>query len=106
MEMYNDNLRILRIIIIIAVIIAILGALAYFIYGFSLFWATFAAGITIGLLLIIILALLILSIYLWIRTLLLKREVKRYQSNLEHAKIELDACKSKIRELESEKDNY
>ena len=74
----------------------------------ALLWATFAAGITIGLLIIIILVILVLAIYLWIRTLLLKREVKRFENKLELAKIELIRCqiKTKPKKLtESDSDN-
>ncbi|MGZ7160018.1 MAG: hypothetical protein ACXVHR_06055 [Methanobacterium sp.] len=100
--MHEDKLKILKIIIIITVILGLLGAFAYIIYGFSLFWATFAAGITIGLLLIIILALLIAAAYLWIRSFLLKREVKKYESRLEQVEMELTRCRSTLRELQSQ----
>ena len=103
--MYEDKFRSLRIILVIALIIVVLGVLAYALYGFSLFWATFAAGITIGILLIIILAIIILSIYLWIRTLILKREAKRHENELEQAKMELNNCRSKLNKLETKNDD-
>ncbi|MGZ7119650.1 MAG: hypothetical protein ACXVH2_08070 [Methanobacterium sp.] len=100
--MHDDRLKILKIVVLIAIVIGILGALAYIIYGFSLFWATFAAGITIGLLSIIIIALLILAAYLWIRMFLYKREVKKYENRLEQVEMELTRCRSTLRELQSQ----
>lgn len=94
--MSEDYFKTLKLVAIIAVIIGILAAIAYFIYGFGLFWATFAAGITISLLMMIILALLILSIYLWVKTFLLKREIKNYKNKLEYLNIELARCKSEL----------
>ena len=92
--MDKNNFKTLKIVVIAAVIIGFLAALAYAVYGFSLFWATFSAGITIGLLLIVILALIILLVYLWIRVFLLKREIKRYEIMLEQVKMELNRCRS------------
>jgi uncharacterized membrane protein len=94
--MEDNRLKTLKIVVIAAVVIGLLAALAYTLYGFSLFWATFAAGITIGLLIIIILVFIVLTIYLWIRTLLFKREIKRYENRLEQAKMELIRCRSKL----------
>ena len=94
--MSEDYFKTLKIVAIIAVLIGIIAAITYFIYGFGLFWATFAAGITIGLLMIIIIALLILSIYFWVRTFLLKREIKNYKNKLEYLEIELARCKSEL----------
>jgi hypothetical protein len=59
-------------------------------------WQTFAAGITISFLLIIIVLIALLAIYLWIRTLLNKRELNRLKNELEQAKIELKRCESKF----------
>lgn len=91
--MNNDRLKT---VLIIAGIILILVAIAYAVYGFSLFWATFAAGITIGLLIIIIIVLLALTIYLWIRTLMLKRDLNRTMGQLEQTKMELARCKAEL----------
>lgn len=92
----------LKTVLIVAGIILILAAIAYAVYGFSLFWTTFAAGITIGLLIIIIIVLLALTIYLWIRTLLLKRDLNRTMSQLEQAKIELARCKAELNQKKLE----
>lgn len=92
----------LKTVLIIAAVILILAAIAYAVYGFSLFWATFAAGITIGLLIIIIIVLLVLAIYLWIRTLMLKRELNKTLSQLEQTKIELERCKADLNQKKLE----
>lgn len=94
--MYDDRLRILRIVVIIALIIGILVALFYLVYSFSLFWQAFAAGITIGILLIIIFVLIVTAIYLWIKNLLIKRELSRKSNELEQTKIELNRCRAKL----------
>jgi len=102
--MHNDNFKTLKIIIIAAVIIGIIAALAYVLYGFSLFWATFAAGITIGLLLIFIVILFILLVYLGVRMLLLKREIKRLEIKLEQVTMELSRCRSRQKIQESDRE--
>ena len=94
--MDEDRLKTLKIVVIIAVVLGLLAALGYALYSFTLLWATFAAGITIGLLLILILLLFVLVIYLWIRMLLLKREITRYKNQMEQVNMELSRCKSKL----------
>ena len=101
--MHNDRLKTLRIIMIIALVIVILAALFYLVYSFSLFWQAFAAGITISILLIIIFVLLVLAIYSWIKSLLLKRELNETNSKLGQAKIELNRCRNKLKSDELEK---
>jgi len=96
--MYNDRLKTLRIVAIIAVAVGILAALFYVIYSFSLFWQAFAAGITISILLIIIFVLLVLAAYLWIKNLLLKRELKKQETKLEQIKMELNRCKTYLKQ--------
>jgi hypothetical protein len=70
--------------------------LLYGIYAFSLLWQTFAAGITISFLLIILVVITVLSIYLWIKNLLLKRELNRCKNDLEKVRIQLKRCESKL----------
>ena len=101
--MYSDNFKTLKIVVIAAVVIGIIAALAYVLYGFSLFWATFAAGITIGLLLIFIVILFILLVYLGVRMLLLKREIKRLEIKLEQVTMELSRCRSRQKIPDEEK---
>lgn len=101
--MNDDRLKNLKIVVIIAVVLGLLAALAYAIYSFTLLWATFAAGITIGLLLIIVLVLLVLTIYFWIRTLLYKREITRYENKLEQINMELSRCRSGLKQKRIQK---
>jgi len=96
--MDEDRLKTLKIVVLIAVVLGLLAALGYAFYSFTLLWATFAAGITIGLLLILILILLILAIYFWIRMFLFKREVKKYENQLEQVNMELNRCRSQLRQ--------
>lgn len=101
--MYNHRLKTLRIVIIIALVMGILAALFYLVYSFSLFWQAFAAGITIGILLIIIFVLIVLAIYLWIKNLLLKRELMKQETKLEQIKMDLNRYKTKLRQKNVEK---
>ncbi|HSO25860.1 MAG TPA: hypothetical protein VLR54_04480 [Methanobacteriaceae archaeon] len=94
--MKENQLRMIKIILIMAVVFALLAATIYGIYAFSLFWQTFAAGITISFLFIILILLMLLAIYLWVRTLLVKRELNKCKNDLEMARIELKRCESKL----------
>jgi len=95
--MYNDRMRTLKIVVIIAAVIGIIAALFYLVYSFTLFWQAFAAGITIGILLIIIFVLIVLAMYLWIKNLLLKREFKKQEAKLEQINMELNRCRTKLK---------
>lgn len=96
--MYNDRLKTLKIAAIIAVVIGILAVLFYIVYSFSLFWQAFAAGITISILLITIFVLLLLALYLWIRNFLLKRELREQETKLEQVRMELNRCKTQLKQ--------
>lgn len=97
--MHEDKIKTIKIVLIAAVVIIILAAFTYLIYGFGLFWATFAVGITIALLVIVIAVLLAIIIYLLIKMFLLKREIKRYEIRFENLKMELSRCRFKLRQL-------
>jgi membrane protein implicated in regulation of membrane protease activity len=94
--MDEKTLRTIKIIFIIVAVFGAMSLVLYGVYAFSLLWQTFAAGITISFLLIIIVLIALLAIYLWIRTLLNKRELNRLKNELEQAKIELKRCESKF----------
>jgi len=100
--MYNNSLKTLRIVVIIALVIGILAALFYLVYSFTLFWQAFAAGITIGILLIIIFVLLVLAVYLWIKNFLIKRELIKQEAELEQIKIELNRYKARVMQKNTE----
>lgn len=97
-------LRMLKIILITIAVFCLFAALFYGIYTFSLFWQTFAAGITISFLLIILVILFLSLIYLAIRNFLLKKEVDNYKNKLNQLKFELERCKSKSNQENSEND--
>jgi uncharacterized membrane protein YqjE len=97
-------LRMLKIILITIAVFCLLAALFYGIYTFSLFWQTFAAGITISFLLIILVILCLLTIYLGIRNFLLKKELEKNRNKLNQLKFELERCKSKSNHENSEND--
>lgn len=98
--MNENQLRMLKIILIIAVVFALIATIMYGIYAFSLFWQTFAAGITISFLLIILVLIALLAIYLWIRNLLIKRELNNCKKELEKVNLELKRCESKLNQNE------
>ncbi|MCE7698813.1 MAG: hypothetical protein K8E24_008290 [Methanobacterium paludis] len=66
----------LKIVAIMALIIGVLGAVLYLIYGLTVIWQTMAAGIITGFLSLIVILFIVLSIYLWIKNLLLKKDLK------------------------------
>jgi TRAP-type C4-dicarboxylate transport system permease small subunit len=96
--------RMLKISLIIIAVFCLFAALIYGIYSFSLFWQTFAAGITISFLLIILVILFLSLIYLAIRNFLLKKEVDNYKNKLNQLKFELERCKSKSNPKNTEND--
>ena len=85
----NDFLKNLKIIVIIAVIIAVIGAVLYLLYGLALVWQAIAAGIVSGLLFLLLIVFIVISVYLWTRNYLLKRELARYQTELNYCRAEL-----------------
>ena len=88
--MRTDELaRNLRMILIIAVIVAIVGSILYLIYGFTILWQAMAAGIITGFLSILVIIFIAISIYLWTKNLLIKRQLKRYEMELMQCRAEL-----------------
>jgi uncharacterized membrane protein len=95
--MVNDELiRNLKIIAIIALTIAIVAAVLYLIYGLALVWQAIAAGIITGLLSILVIIFILISIYLWVKNLLLKRDLKKNQNELGYCRAELNKIKNSI----------
>lgn len=95
--MVNDELiRNLKIIAIIALTIAIVAAVLYLIYGLALVWQAIAAGIITGLLSILVIIFIVISIYLWVKNLLLKRDLKKNQIELGYCRAELNKIKNSI----------
>jgi hypothetical protein len=85
----NELIRNLKIIVIVTLIIGAIGAILYLIYGFTILWTAMAAGIITGFLSLLVIVFLALSIYLWTRNLLLKRDLKKYKTELHYCKAEL-----------------
>jgi CHASE3 domain sensor protein len=92
----NELIRNLKIIVIIAVIIGVVGAVLYLIYGFAIIWQAMAAAIITGFLSILIIIFVVVSIYLWTKNLLLKRDLRKNQMELRHCRAELNKIKNSI----------
>lgn len=88
----------LRLVLILAIVLAVVATLLYLVYGFALVWQALASGIIIGFLCIVIIILIGVSIYLWTRNFLLKRELKRTE-------MELRDCKAQLRKELASKGN-
>jgi hypothetical protein len=85
----NELIRNLKIVVIAALIIGVIGTIIYLIYGFTILWTAMAAGIITGFLSLLVILFLALSIYLWSKNLFLKRDLKRYKTELQYCKAEL-----------------
>ena len=88
--------RTLTIVLVVAVVLGFLAAILYLLYGFAIVWQAIAAGITIALLLIFVLLFLIISIYLWIKILWLRREFKNCKDENLFLRKELKNYKAKL----------
>jgi len=84
----------MKILLVLIFIVAVTVAALYIIYGLAIIWQTFAATIIIGFLSIILLLLTILSIYLWTRNLIFKRDLRKCQEELNRTKEELKQYKN------------
>lgn len=88
--MNNDELlKNLKIVLIVALVIGIVGAVLYLIYGLALIWQAMAAGILTGFLVLMLIVFLGLSIYLWMKNFLTKRELKKVEMELKNCKDQL-----------------
>lgn len=97
--MNNDELvKNLKIVLIVALVIGIVAAVLYLIYGLALIWQAMAAGILTGFLVLMLILFIALSIYLWIKNFLTKRELKRVETELKNCKAQL----KKFREEQNE----
>ncbi len=85
----DDLARNLRMILIIAVIVAIVGSILYLIYGVTILWQAMAAGIITGFLSLLVIIFIAISIYLWTKNLLIKRQLKRCEMELMQCRAEL-----------------
>lgn len=94
--MDNEELvKNLKIVLIVALVIGIVAAVLYLIYGLALIWQAMAAGILTGFLVLMLILFIALSIYLWIKNFLTKRELKRVET-------ELMSCKAQLKKFQGE----
>lgn len=87
--MDERTVKTLKLVSVLALIFAALGAVFFFVYGFSIIWQGLAAGIIIGFLFVACIILLILALFLWIRTMMLQRDLKKINTELKMVNQEL-----------------
>jgi len=85
----DEIIRNLKIVVLIAIVVAVVGAILYLIYGFTILWQAIAAAIITGFLSLLVLIFVVVSIYLWTKNLLLKRDLRRYEMELKVCREEL-----------------
>ncbi len=98
----DDLLEKIKIIVIIAIIFGVIGAIFYLFYGFAFLWQAMAVTFYIIILSIISIIFLSLSIYLWIKNLLLKRELKRSRNKIKKVSINLEKCYADLKRVKIE----
>ncbi|MDD1775566.1 MAG: hypothetical protein LUQ24_08555 [Methanobacterium sp.] len=91
----------LKLIVIIALVIGMVGAVSFLIYGFTFIWQAMAATMMSILLAIMAVFFILLSIYLWIKNFMIKREYKRVEEENERLRRNLKNCNKKVRESKS-----
>ncbi len=96
--MENTFLKNLKIIAILALIIALIAAVLFLIYSFTIVWQAIAATIVALFLSLLVIIFIILAVYLWIKTLILRREVTAYKMESDRLKVELQKCRNKSNE--------
>lgn len=89
----------LKIIVVAALIIGLIGAVLFLFYGFTIIWQAMAATIISIFLSIVTILFILTSVYLWIKNLLLKREIDRY-------KEEIQRFRTKLKEYDAELKKY
>jgi uncharacterized membrane protein len=99
----DDLLEKFKIIVVIALIFAVIGVIFYLFYGFAFLWQAMAVSFYIITLSIIAVIFLSLSIYLWIKNLLLKRELKKSRNKIKKASINLERCYADLKRLKLKK---
>ncbi len=87
--------------LIAALVVAGVAAVIYLAYGLTIIWQGMAAGVTVGFLLVLLLAVVILAIYFWIRIFFTKRELKKCQARVEELEHRLQS-ESQVKKPEDE----
>jgi hypothetical protein len=93
----------LKLIVIIALVIGMVGAVSFLIYGFTFMWQAMAATIMSIFLAIMAVFFILLSIYLWIKNFMIKREYKRVEEENDRLRRNLKNCNKKVRKNKSSK---
>ena len=94
----NELFRYLKLILIIALIIGFIGAVFFLVFGFALVWQAVAATVITIFLSIVAILFIFVSIYLWIKNVMLKREISREKEEIERISRNLKNCNRKLRE--------
>jgi uncharacterized membrane protein len=90
----DEVVRNLKIVVLVAIVVAIVGAVLYLIYGFTILWQAMAAAIITGFLSLLVLLFVVVSIYLWTKNLMLKRDLRRSETELKYCREELKRRKT------------
>jgi membrane protein implicated in regulation of membrane protease activity len=96
--MENTFMKNLKIIVILSFIIALIVAVLFLIYSFTIVWQAIAATIVALFLSLLVILFIILAIYLWIKILILRRELNAYKMESDRLKVELQKCRNKSNE--------
>jgi membrane protein implicated in regulation of membrane protease activity len=96
--MRNELIKYIKSIVIVALIIGIIGALFFLIFGFALIWQAIAATLITIFLASMAILFIFVSVYLWIKNLMLKKELNRRREEIENISRNLKNCNKKLRE--------
>jgi len=96
--MQGEKFRYIKIIMVLAIIVGVIAAVTYLIFGFALVWQAMAATLITIFLAILTIIFISASIYLWIKNVLLKRELNRKIEENEKLSRNLKNCNKKLRE--------
>ncbi len=88
----------LKIIVILAFIITLIGSVLFLIYSLTIVWQAIAATIVALFLSLLVILFVILAVYLWIKILILRRELKAYKMESDRLKVELQKCRNESNE--------
>ena len=88
----------LKIIVILSFIIALIVAVLFLIYSFTIVWQAIAATIVALFLSLLVILFIIVAVYLWIKILILRRELNVYKMESNRLKVELQKCRNKSNE--------
>jgi len=88
----------LKIIVILSLIIALIVEVFFLIYSFTIVWQAIAATIVALFLSLLVILFIIVAVYLWIKILILRRELNVYKMESNRLKVELQKCRNKSNE--------